>query len=196
MALAESNGGFGVRQRRFLTAIVENLDRMAAATQEFHEFTGRDILSFDEVSLRTLIEEALSGLSRDRPEKRAFFQEDAPAGSLSTMGDRGMLASAVSNFLRGAVQFTGETGAVEVCAREENENIFIEFSATRNRQTPGGGPPDLSQACKLWRLHGGRVYTSQLSEGSFLVGCELPVLRVLDESHVDERPADDLGDRR
>jgi hypothetical protein len=107
--------------------------------------------------------------------------EELDNGLLTTIGDASKLALAMQAFLAAAFEFTGPGGTVQIQAREENEKIMVEFSATPRPGAPLDASPDLSLACKILRLHGGSAFLSAtgktLSEG-YLVTCELPVIRL------------------
>jgi signal transduction histidine kinase len=182
MVLEEPNGALPEPQRRYLTASLENVGRLVALTQELNDFPEKDWFEFDIIAFRNLLKQALAEVRAASLENNVQVIENFDNGPLSTIGDAGKLALAVKAFLVAAFEFTGPGGTIQIGARQENEKITVQFSAT-----PRHGPPldkpsaDLSFACKILRLHGGSAFVSTsgktLTEG-YLVTCELPVIRL------------------
>jgi two-component system, NtrC family, sensor histidine kinase KinB len=178
MVLEERNGSLTEPQRRYMTAILENIGKLVTLAEELNDFPEKDAFEFDTISFQDLLQQAVAEVRSELTEKNVRLTEDVSGGSLSTIGDAEKLASAVSSFLSATVQFTGRSGSVQVYAREENEKIIVRFSATRDTGTATDEPlPDVSMPCKILRLHGGSAYISQPPGEDYLVTCELPVIR-------------------
>src|SRR5439155_353457 len=180
LALEEREGPLTASRRRYLTSVLENLDRLVTFAQELNDFPAKDGFEFDTVSFRALLQEAAAEIRSDLAEKRMLLTEQFSDGPLATIGDREKLTTAVRGFLLLAVELTGCGGTVNVQAHEENEKIILRFSATRGPEVSRTSAPDVSIPCKLWRLHGGAASISLAPDSEYLVACELPVVRLLE----------------
>jgi signal transduction histidine kinase len=181
LALEEKNSQLSPSQRKYLTSALENIDRLIAFAQELNDFPATDGFEFDTVSFRTLLQQATAEIRSDLADKSMLLTEHFSDGPLATIGDREKLAVAVRGFLHLAVELTGHGGTLKVQAHEENEKIFLRFSATRGPEAGReASPPDVSKACKLWRLHGGATSVSLAPDSEYLVACELPVIRLFE----------------
>jgi signal transduction histidine kinase len=181
LALEEKDSPLTPSQRRYLTAVLENIDRLVALAQELNDIPATDGFEFDTVSFRTLLQQAAAEIRTDLADKSILLTEHFSDGPLATIGDREKLAVAVRGFLHLAVELTGRGGTVRVQAQEENEKIILRFSATRDPEASREAyPPDVSMPCKLWRLHGGVASVSLAPDSEYLVACELPVIRLFE----------------
>jgi signal transduction histidine kinase len=179
LALEEKDGQLTPSQRRYLTAVLENIDKLVTLAQELNDIPATHGLEFDTVSFRTLVQQATDEIRSDLAAKSMLLTEHFSEGPLATIGDREKLAVAVRGFLHLAVGLTGRGGTVKIQAHEEDEKIILRFSATRGPEASReASPPDVSTPCKLWRLHGGATSVSLAPDGEYLVACELPVIRL------------------
>jgi signal transduction histidine kinase len=179
LVLEEKGGPLTPSQRKYLTVVSENIDRLVALAQELNDIPATDGLEFDTVSVRTLLQQAAAEIRSDLAAKSMLLTEHFSEDPLATIGDREKLAAAVRGFLHLAVELTGHGGTVKVQAHEENEKIILRFSTTRSPEASReASPPDVSVPCKLWRLHGGATSVSLAPDSEYLVACELPVIRL------------------
>lgn len=182
MVLEEPNGILPEPQRRYLTSSLENVNRLVTLTQELNDFPAKDWFEFDTIAFHDLLQKAIADVRATSPESTVEVIEEIDSGPLTTIGDAGKLALAVNAFVASAFEFTGPDGAVQIQAREENEKITMQITATPGPSTLRDKPsPDLSLACKILRLHGGSVFvspTGKTPSESYLVTCELPVIRL------------------
>jgi signal transduction histidine kinase len=181
LVLEEKDSGLTPSQRKYLTAALENIERLVTFAQELNDFPAADGFEFDTVSFRTLLQQAAAEIRSDLAAKSMLLEQHFSEDPLATIGDREKLAVAVRGFLHLAVELTGHGGTVKIQAREENEKIILRFSATRGPETSReASPRDVSMPCKLWRLHGGATSVSLAPDGEYLVACELPVIRLFE----------------
>jgi signal transduction histidine kinase len=180
LALEEKDGPLTASRRRYLTGVLENIDRLVAFAQELSDVPAIDGFEFDTVSFRSLLQQAGAEIRSDLAEKDILLTEQFSDGPLATIGDREKLTLAVRGFLLLAVELTGRGGTVKIQAHEENEKIILRFSATRGPEVSPTSPPDVSTPCKLWRLHGGAASVSLAPDSEYLVACELPVIRLFE----------------
>jgi signal transduction histidine kinase len=181
LALEEKDSQLTPSQRKYLTAALENIERLVTFAQELNDFPATDGFELDTVSFRTLLQQAADEIRSDLAAKSMLLTEHFSEGPLTTIGDREKLAVAVRGFLHLAVELTGRGGTVKIQAHEENEKIMLRFSATRGPEVSReGSPPDVSMPCKLWRLHGGATSVGLAPDSEYLVACELPVIRLFE----------------
>ena len=180
LALEEKDSPLTESRRKYLTAVLENIDRLVAFAQELNDAPARDAFKFDTISFRTLLQEAAAGIRFELAEKGILLTEQVADGPLATIGDREKLTAAVRGFLLLAVDITGQGGTIRMQAHEENEKIILRFSSTRGSEVSRQSPRDVSMPCKLWRLHGGAASVSLAPDSEYLVVCELPLIRLVE----------------
>jgi signal transduction histidine kinase len=181
LALEEKDSQLTPSQRKYLTAVLENIDKLVTLAQELNDIPAIHGLEFDTVSFRTLVQQATAEIRSDLAAKSVLLTEYFSEGPMATIGDREKLAVAVRGFLHVAVELTGRGGTIKVQAHEENEKIILRFSATRGPEASlEACQPGVSMPCKLWRLHGGITSVSLVSDNEYLVACELPVIRLFE----------------
>jgi signal transduction histidine kinase len=179
MLLEEKNNPLTESQHRYVITALENIERMTALTQQLNDLPGKDGFDLDVVSFRDLLERVLEDARSALPEEAAQLSTQLSDGALSTIGDPERLTVAVHKLLHTAVEFIGFAGTVQINAREENEKIVIEFWATPGLPGTEKKPvPDVLEASKIWRFHGGNCFFSQIAEGGCVISCELPVVRI------------------
>jgi signal transduction histidine kinase len=179
MLLEEKNNPLTESQHRYVITALENIERMTALTQQLNDLPGKDGFDLDVVNFRDLLPRVLEDARSALPEDAAQLKGQIFSGSLSTIGDPERLAVAVHKLLHAAVEFIECAGTVQINAREENEKIVVEFWATPDRPSTEKKPvPDVLEASKIWRLHGGNCFFSPIAEGGCVISCELPVVRI------------------
>jgi signal transduction histidine kinase len=181
LVLEEKDSPLTASQRRYLTAVLGNIDRLVTLAHELNDFPATDEFEFDTVSFRTLLQQAAAEIRSELADKSMLLTEHFSDGPLETIGDCEKLAVAVRGFLHLAVEVTGRGGTVKIQAHEENEKIILRFCATRAPKTfHETSSSDVSMPCKLWRLHGGTASVSLAPDSECVVACELPVIRLFE----------------
>jgi len=178
LALEEKDSPLTESQRRYLTAALENIDRLVTFAQELNDVPAKDGFEFATLSFRTLLQQAAAGIRSELAEKGIQLTEHFSDGPLTTIGDHEKLTAAVRGFFLLAVDICDRGGTIRVEAFEENEKIILRFSATRGAEVSRKSTPDVSMPFKLWRLHGGAASVSLAPDSEYLVVCELPVIRL------------------
>jgi signal transduction histidine kinase len=180
MVLEEKNNPLTESQHHYVITALENIERMTALTQQLNDLPGKDGFDLDVVNFRDLLQGVMEAARSAFPENAAQLKgQISTGGLLSTVGDPQRLAAAVHKLLHTAVEFIEFAGTVQINAREENERIVVEFWATPDRPgTENKSVPDVLEASKIWRLHGGNCFFSQIAEGGCVISCELPVVRI------------------
>src|SRR5216683_6428294 len=69
LALEEKDGPLTASRRRYLTAVLENIDRLVAFAQELNDVPAIDGFEFDTVSVRSLLQQAGAEIRSDLAEK-------------------------------------------------------------------------------------------------------------------------------
>ncbi len=165
-------------QERYLTAALENLNKLVSLTEELGTFREIDELECESVNLDELIRSTISELSTRLEAKQATLVEEISGAPLSTVGDQRKLSEAVRELLSVAVEFTESGGRLSVRASEENGNIVLETDGTGS---PGESRNDaagrLSNVCRIWRLHAGMCTFGADATGTYRILCELPIVR-------------------
>jgi|GEM_PF-5518540 len=166
-------------QRRYLSAALENLHKLALLAQELDAFREIDELKFANVNIRALLEQIVRELGPSLAARDVLVTVEIADSALWTAGDARKLSESVRELLRSTVEFTDPGSSLHIRAAEENGKIVVEFRATRiSGENPEQAATELSTACRLWRLHGGTCSAGPNSPGVFLVACELPVIRL------------------
>src|SRR5258708_618920 len=179
LVLEEKDGPLTPSQRRYLAAVMKNIDRLVTLAHELNDYPATDGFEFDTVSFRALVQQATAEIRSDLAAKGVLLTEHFSDGPLATIGDREKLTVAVQGFLHLAVELTGRGGTIKVQCREENEKIILRVSATHAPEASReASPPDVSIPCKLWRLHGGATSVSLAPDSEYLVASELPLIRL------------------
>lgn len=178
LALDQRNGTLSDSQSRYLTAALDNLDKLAALTLELGTFRQIDELKCGTVNLGPLISGMLPDVRAKLAGKNATVVEEISPASLETAGDAEKLAGSVRELLSTAVEFTEPGGTLRIRASEEKENAVLEAEAVavlsdRSKDLSAR----LSNVCKTWRLHGGACSVDKHSSGGWRITCELPLIR-------------------
>jgi len=190
MMLDERAGRVTEEQRRFLTTILDNLNRLANLTDELQSFPTDDALRLEPISLTELLRTVVQDWRGPAGKKLLHLVENIPVGPIETTGDRDKLGLAAHKLLGAAVEFTGPGGRVEVQAQQKEDEITILISATPTLLTSGAPNGvldtsnqavfDLSTPCEILRLHGGTTSVRCSSRDGYRVLCQLPLIRSLE----------------
>ena len=172
LILEEREGPLTSTQRRYLNAVLENIAKIGTLSRELQYFPSEDTLALDRVSLRMVLDKALRAIPVSSPQNSIRIVEDS-GGALLVLGDSDQLGIAVQDLLSVAAEFAGPGGEVEISVREDTEKIALRILASaRPNSAAKIRCPELLNACKTWRLHGG---SASVDEGDgFHVLCELP----------------------
>lgn len=110
----------------FLETIRSNVDRMSTLVSDLLDISriesGRLRLEFKDVSLESVIEEALRALHGQVEAKRQTLKVDVSPGLPLVRGDRGRLIQVLTNLVSNAYKYTPEGGQIEICARSCSED--------------------------------------------------------------------------
>jgi signal transduction histidine kinase len=172
LILEEREGPLTSTQRRYLDAVLENIAKIGTLSRELQYFPSEDSLVLDLVSLRTALHKAVLATPVSSPQNSVRIVEDS-GGALLVLGDLGQLGTALQDLFSAAAEFAGPGGIIEISLREDTEKIALRISAPAPPNSAAKiRRPELLNACKTWRLHGG---SASVDEGDgFHVLCELP----------------------
>jgi|KBSMisStaDraftv2_1062788.scaffolds.fasta_scaffold366109_2 signal transduction histidine kinase len=178
MMLEEKKHPLTDTQHHWLVTALENIDKLTALTRELNDLPGKNGLELDIINLRDLLRQVL-GDAQKTLSGHVQLTPEVPDGSLATIGDPEKLAGALQGFVRVAIETARPAGIVQIRACEENEKILLQFWASPGSADEQKKPaPDVSEASKVWRLHGGNCSVSKIAEGGYMINCELPVVRL------------------
>jgi len=136
LALEEKDSPLTESRRRYLTAVLENIDRLVAFAQELNDAPARDAFKFDTISFRTLLQEVAAGIRSSWRKRHPAYRTVAEWSTFkhrrSRKTDRGG-----ARFSPSGCRYYGQGGTIRMQAHEENEKIILRFSSTRVRKFPG-----------------------------------------------------------
>jgi two-component system phosphate regulon sensor histidine kinase PhoR len=181
-----------VNRRRFVEIIRNHAIRLARLTEDLLELSrieaGQMELEFRPVRVEYLIESCLETARLKAAQRDLIVEVSIPDGLPPIRGDANRLQEVLQNLLDNAVQYTPETGRIEVSASQvagavvltvadtgigipqaEQGRIFERFyrvDAARSREAGGTGL-GLSIARHIVDAHGGKLWVeSAVGEGS------------------------------
>lgn len=144
--LGESVGILGTLQRKFLERIRLATQRMMAILNDYTPATdlqGSQIqLNVEAVSLKTVIENALSEVRELQDSRHVELQLDLPAELSPASGDPGALEQILVKLLQNALKVSPEGGTVHISAREERENTAQGYLLLQIQDSGGGIAPE------------------------------------------------------
>jgi signal transduction histidine kinase len=163
-------------RRKMVVILQKEIDRMAALLDRFLSFARPGHLTFARVELAHAVEQAIALVKPQADVRRVALHVEAPSAGLVIQGDVDKLTQIFLNVLLNAVQFSPESGHVEVrcqeqalphgrfamvsimdegpgIAAEDRERIFDPFFSTREHGTGLG----LAIASRLMDEHEGYI---------------------------------------
>ncbi|RCK72505.1 MAG: Phosphate regulon sensor protein PhoR (SphS) [Anaerolineae bacterium] len=144
--LGESVGILGTLQRKFLERIRLATQRMMAILNDYTPATdlqGSQIqLNVEAVSLKTVIENALSEVRELQDSRHVELQLDLPAELSPASGDPGALEQILVKLLQNALKVSPKGGTVHISAREERENTAQGYLLLQIQDSGGGIAPE------------------------------------------------------
>jgi len=206
LILLGAAGQVSGEQRRFLTIVKSNVDRLAALVGDLLDLskieTGRLRLKLEPISISEVLQNVLDSLRGKIEEKSLALIADVPGGLPLVVGDRNRLIQILTNLLANAYQYTLSGGQIRVTVKqrdtvlqvmvadtgigiseEDQAKIFGRFFRADHqvvRDTDGTGL-GLSIVKSLVELHGGELWLdSTLGKGSEF-SFTLPLISLEDE---------------
>ncbi len=144
--LGESVGILGTLQRKFLERIRLATQRMMAILHDYTPATdlqGSQIqLNVEAVSLKTVIENALTEVRELQDSRHVELQLDLPGELSPASGDPGALEQILVKLLQNALKVSPEGGTVHISAREERENTAQGYLLLQIQDSGGGIAPE------------------------------------------------------
>ncbi len=188
----ETVGEINEAQRRFLSIIKSNADRLALLANDLLDIsrieTGRIRLNPEFLHISDIIEEIAASLRGQIEEKGLSLKLDIPEGLPPVYGDRGRVTQILTNLVDNARQYTPSGGQITVSAQlkdgllqvsvadtgigiapEEQEKIFDRFYRADHPlvQEVAGTGLGLPIAKAFVEMHGGEIWVeSEPGQGS------------------------------
>lgn len=193
--LTPTMGELNEQQKRAMNKIIEGIDRLDHLRKDTLEIARLDLgkieLKKDEVSVREIIDDSVSGLRSLADSKKQDLKVEVE-GKLASRCDRGKIAQVVENYIANAIRYTQEEGHVVISGREEDgmihfsvsdngrgipkgeeENVFKRFYRV-GEKVEGSTGLGLSIVKSIIEAHGGRAWCeSREGEGSTF-HCTIP----------------------
>lgn len=201
---AGAAGSLNAEQRRFLSTIKSNTDRLTSLINDLLDIsrieTGRVRFELQAVQLGEVIADVVNALATQAESKSLNLTYEVAGGLPEVMGDRDRLNQVLTNLIGNALHYTPEGGEIEVRAYpvekavrvdvqdtgigvppEDIGHIFERFYRSEHpvvQETRGTGL-GLSIVKMFVEMHGGRIWVeSQVGKGStFTFVLPLPVER-------------------
>ena len=165
-------------EKRFLTAALENIDKLVTLTQELEDFPTKNVLVLERLSLTDLLRDVINDITSESAAKGVRFAPLLATEGLGTIGDPQKLRQAMRSFCATLTEFTAPGGVIEIVAYENAQELIVQFGTDRHPSALGMSLPDLSIPRKLLKLHGASTAIRYSPEGRYSVVCELPAIRL------------------
>ena len=176
LLLDEKAGEVTVNQRRYLTTILESINKLSLSVDGLHEPPDDRDLFLEVVDLRELLE---SLATRCGEERGVEIQQHIIAAPALTAGDRAKLIFAVHKLLGAVVEFSRSRCKIDLHGRREEDEFVMRFTAAAGDASfpvEPATPPDLAEACEILRLHGGIATADMRHPGIFNITVRLPLI--------------------
>jgi PAS domain S-box-containing protein len=180
---AEAAGSINTEQKRFLTTIKSNTDRLTALINDLLDIsrmeTGRIRFEPRPLQIGEVIADVVNALAGQAEEKHQNLTYEVAAGLPDVTGDRDRLNQVLTNLVSNAIRYTPERGEIEVkaylvekavrvdvrdtgigIAPEDMAHIFERFYRADHplvQETRGTGL-GLSIVKMFVEMHGGRIW--------------------------------------
>jgi len=177
LLIDEKAGGVTVTQRRYLTIILENINKLAVSVNSLQEFPAPEDLDLEIIDLRELLHSIINYWRVQ--EKTLHLNENIFSGPAPTTGDRAKLSLAVHKLLAATVEFSRSGGTIDLYARREEDEFTMRVSAASGSAEPPAGAtalPDIAMPCEILRLHGGSASADFGRAGLYNVTVRLPLI--------------------
>ena len=178
LLLEERGGNVTVTQRKYLTNILDHINKLAMLVNTLQEFPSDEALQLELVSWTEL----LRSVAQDwrRRVKTLHFVERLPDGPVETTADRAKLRFAVHKLLGSVVEFSRSEGKIELHAYQEEDELMVRFSGIARgirRASHSGLQTDIATPCEIVRLHGGMASVDSSAAETYRVTLRLPIIR-------------------
>lgn len=171
-------GDLTERQQDYLVRMNKNANKLMRLINELLDVSrvesGKLEMSYEEVSLRDLILEAMSNMQQPASDKNVRLMATDLSDNGRIRGDGNKLEQVLTNILENAIKFTPAGGQITVSLQRENG-----FLRTSVKDTGIGIPPD-EQARVFDRFHRGARAAQMQAEGA---GLGLFIARSIVETH-------------
>jgi len=177
LLLDGKGGDVTVTQQRYLTTILENIEKLSGCADRLQEFSGQEELSLELIDLADVLQFVVADW-RQR-EKTLHLNEHILPGSAPMAGDRAKLNFAVHKLLGAMVEFSRSGGKIDVYAKREEDEFLIRMTASANGSSAPQEPPslpDLTRPCEVLRLHGGVASADCAHGGMCHITVRLPLI--------------------
>lgn len=178
LMLEERGGNVTVTQRKYLTNILDHINKLAMLVNTLQEFPSAEALNLEPVSWTELLHSVVQDWRRS--EKTLRLEEHLPEGPVQTTGDRAKLRFAVHKLLGSMVEFSRSEGKVELCAQQEEDELMLRFLGTAEGLRDASSSvlqTDIAMPCEIVRLHGGMASIEPPSAAAYRVTVRLPIIR-------------------
>lgn len=219
--LMGATGNLTEQQRRFLTVVKGNADRLSSLVNDLLDISrlesGRIVLELTPLEMPPLIEQVSLTITPKANKKNIRVQTVVPAGLPKVYGDSNRVNQILTNLVGNAYKYTPPGGVISIQAyvkdgmfhlgvldtgigitREHQEKVFERFFRVDDPlvQTEAGTGLGLSITVSLIHMHGGEIFLeSEPGEGS-LFTCTLPLAEGESLEPVGEPPASFVTERR
>jgi signal transduction histidine kinase len=176
LILEERAGNVTVTQRKYLTSIVENVNKVSLIVGRLDQFPAGEALDLDVVCLRDL----LSGVALEwRAARSARFVAEIPHEPVYTVGDRAKLTGAVHQLLGATYEFAQPSGLVEMHASHRDDELTVRLRASRDSGADfsAASPSDFEAPSGILRMHGGAASFECVPGRTCHITVRLPVIR-------------------
>jgi signal transduction histidine kinase len=174
LLIEEKGGEVTVTQRRYLTTILENINKLGGCADSLQEFSAQEELSLELLDFAELLRVAVADW-RER-EQTLRLNDQILTGPALTTGDRSKLSLAVHKLLGAMVEFSRSGGKIELHAKREEDEFLMRLAASANEPCEPACLSDLTGPCEVLRLHGGVASVDCTHAGLFHITVRLPLI--------------------
>ena len=169
------DGDVTVTQRKYLSSIAENMNRLSALVADLQEPPSDDALELGPVSVRDVLKSCVENFG----DLTLQFDLHLPSDPLWTVADGAKLAGGVHKLLTWVVDFSRSDARIELRAALEDDELVVRCLARNDdaNGTAGNGVThDVEAAFRILRLHGGAASAGTAAPGIVHVTFTLPLI--------------------
>jgi signal transduction histidine kinase len=177
LLLDNKAGDVTATQKEYLTQVIENVNKLSDLLNTFHDFPSDEALHLDVADLSELLRCAVEQCqARDNTLQ---FMPDLPPHPVITIADSAKLMLATHKLLGMAVDFSRPRGAIQVHARQEDDEFNIKIESNRSSSANSPAPQvsmDITMAADILRLHGGAVQLDARQSNQRRIAVRIPLV--------------------